>query len=336
MAKTDKKITDIASGQFTFEGKKTFSGGLQVDDQIAAPTPWSSLADSYSNNLALLRYRPTSNFGLAFGYASGTSDAIGLQASQNGAGSRPISINPFGGNVGIGTASPQKTFHVEQAGDNTGIRITHPTRDGIWDIHHSGVNSENLAFLQDDTSSQVTSAIIGRNTHQWYTGGTLRMTINSLGNVGIGNAPVDRFHVHDDGTEYVRLDPVYNRTTGNAANVYVENSGRLFRSTSALKYKKDIEPLHYGLETVLRQKPVFYRSVIEDDLDKKYIGFISDWEEENTPELIVKHDGEVEGFAYERQTAILTKAIQELSSDNDAKQLLIEDLKARIEALENK
>lgn len=44
-------------------------------------------------------------------------------------------------------------------------------------------------------------------------------------------------------TKYITAPGVYNRTTASGANVYVDSSGNLMRSTSSKKYKTNIKPL---------------------------------------------------------------------------------------------
>jgi len=137
----------------------------------------------------------------------------------------------------------------------------------------------------------------------------------------------------DNGTIYTGTlsGSPYNLGTGTPANLVVFSSGGLGRSTSALKYKKDIEDLPYGLDAILGMKPIQYKSKCEIDApDQKFIGFIADWEKQRLPELVTHNEeGEVEDFAYSRLTAVTVKAIQELKAELD-------EAKAKIAALESK
>jgi len=121
-----------------------------------------------------------------------------------------------------------------------------------------------------------------------------------------------------------------NSTTAAGANTVLASFGQLLRSTSALKYKQDIRDLEYI--DLNKFRPVRYKSKCKnDDQSADYIGFIADEVDAiGLKELVSYGDnGEVEGFQYERMTAILCKAIQE-------QQTIINDLKARIETLEAK
>ena len=121
----------------------------------------------------------------------------------------------------------------------------------------------------------------------------------------------------------------YSNTTGNATNLTVLSNGIVRRSTSALKYKQDVRDLESIDITTFR--PVRYKSACEgDDQTIDRIGFIADWEAEAGHEELVSRgaDGEIEGFQYERMTAVLVKAIQELNAKVDAQAAEIAALKA--------
>jgi hypothetical protein len=133
-----------------------------------------------------------------------------------------------------------------------------------------------------------------------------------------------------DGSGYLYSAGVYARTTAGAANIYIGGDNGFYRSTSALKYKKDIRDLESMDINALR--PVRYKSKCEgDDQTKDYLGLIADEAAEAGFEELISRgaDGEVEGFAYERLTVVLLKKLQE-------QQVLITALTTRITALEAK
>ena len=134
---------------------------------------------------------------------------------------------------------------------------------------------------------------------------------------------------------YFRCEPVYAQTSGSAANVFVDSSGYLLRSTSSIKYKKDVVDYDKGLTAVQSLRPVYYKSnrtnADGNEDSHQYAGFIAEeidaagltefvqYGEDNTPESL----------AYGNMVALLTKAIQELKAELDT-------TKARLAALENK
>ncbi len=118
-------------------------------------------------------------------------------------------------------------------------------------------------------------------------------------------------------------------------------SGQLIRDTvtclvSALKFKKDISPLLLGLDTVMKMKPVTYykKDPLGTNDTGRQLGFIADWAEDVVPELVT-HDsnGEIHGFNYEQFTAVLAKAIQDLSHWNDKQDDRLDKLEKEVAEL---
>ena len=127
-------------------------------------------------------------------HSHGATVASSMAFEVNGA-SEAVRISSSG-NVGIGTTNPATKLHVRQSADLDGITLTHATRAGIWKIYHSGTASENIAFVQNNGTSDAVSYVAGRDMHNWYTGGTVRMAITSAGSVGVGtDDPVGKLSV---------------------------------------------------------------------------------------------------------------------------------------------
>jgi hypothetical protein len=118
-------------------------------------------------------------------------------------------------------------------------------------------------------------------------------------------------------------------TTGSAANMYVDSNGTFFRSTSSLKYKKEVRDYDKGLNEVMQLQPKYYKG--KDDGDIQFAGLIAeDVHDLGLTEFVQYADDKTpDALAYPNMITLLTKAIQELKADNDS-------LKARIETLENK
>ena len=104
-----------------------------------------------------------------------------------------------------------------------------------------------------------------------------------------------------------------------------------FTISSDRRLKANIENTKYGLETILKLAPVDY-TLKSNGLAQ--IGFIAQDLKPIVPEAVNGTEGDIEkgetlGITYTTLIPILTKAIQELKKEN-------EDLKKRIDALENK
>jgi len=123
----------------------------------------------------------------------------------------------------------------------------------------------------------------------------------------------------------------YNYTTANAANMVVESSGLVKRSTSSLKYKKNIADATHGLTDVLKLRSVTYEGKAEGDAGKTFGGLIA--EEVHAVGLTefvqYAEDGSPDALAYANMVSLCVKAIQE-------QQVLITSLTTRITALEAK
>ena len=200
------------------------------------------------------------------------------------------------GNVGIGTSSPNQTVEIKNGSDYQ-IRFNNGTTAQSYDIGRS--TSNGLLYFygrQTGFTGYVFSGVDGE-----------RLRIDTNGNITAMG--------------------IYNTTTAGAVNVNVRNDGYLLRSTSALKYKTDIRDL--PSIDINKFRPVVYKSKCEgDDKTKDHFGIIADEvDAAGIKELVAYNaEGEVEGFQYERLTAVLVKAIQE-------QQELIKQLQADVAAL---
>ena len=120
-------------------------------------------------------------------------------------------------------------------------------------------------------------------------------------------------------------------TTGNNANAVLTSEGLLRRSTSSLRYKKDIADATWGLTEVKQLRPITFKSNTTGKFadDKTYGGLIAEEVHDiGLTEFVEYNDSnEPDALHYGNMVALLTKAIQE-------QQELIEDLKSRIEVLE--
>lgn len=126
----------------------------------------------------------------------------------------------------------------------------------------------------------------------------------------------------------------YSNTTAGAANAFVDSLGIIYRSTSSIKYKTQVEDLDptYA-DKLLDFRPVWYRSTCEKDRsDWSYYGFIAEELAAIEPRFVEykqNEDGtlEPEGVQYSRIVVPLVALVQK-------QQQQINDLMARVAALE--
>jgi len=246
---------------------------------------------------------------LGYNTTSGNNTAVGYQALYTHVDSDVNAQNvALGYRAGYLATSYQNTFIGAQAGySTTGLSHT---------------------FVGNGAGSAVTTGskntILGR-----YDGNSGGLDIRTSSNYivlsdGDGNP---RLYYNGSVNGWYSIE-TYNFTTASATNMCVTGAGAIARSTSALKYKKDIRDLESIDINLFR--PVRYKSKCEvDDQTIDRFGIVADEvHEAGITELVTYSEtGEVEGFAYDRMVPVLVKAIQELSAKNDA-------LEARIAALE--
>jgi hypothetical protein len=121
----------------------------------------------------------------------------------------------------------------------------------------------------------------------------------------------------------------YYATSGGGTPATLSTSG-VWTNASDARGKENITDINYGLDVVLALKPRQYD--VKSD-NSHAIGFVAQEVFPIIPELVhstkTQDNEEYYGLDYGSMTAVLVKAIQE-------QQQIINDLKARIETLENK
>jgi hypothetical protein len=127
------------------------------------------------------------------------------------------------------------------------------------------------------------------------------------------------FRVRADGlimTGTNTLSP-YNFTTGTGANMVVDSSGYLYRSTSSLKYKTNVTDYDKGLDIINKIRPVYYNS--KNNGNTLFAGLIAeDIHELGLSEFVqYAEDGSPDALSYSNMVALLIKGIQELKQEID-------------------
>jgi len=176
-------------------------------------------------------------------------------------------------------------------------------------------------FLINNTST-IASTLISKGT-------TSNNTASACHFMNSSDAAL--FFVRNDGyieTGTAASSP-YNLTTGSAANMFVDSAGGLYRSTSSIRYKTDIQNAKHGLAEVLALRSVTYKGI--NDKDKVFGGLIAEEVHDIglTEFVAYNNANEPDALHYGNMVALLTKAIQE-------QQAIITQLTARVAQLESK
>jgi hypothetical protein len=302
-----------------------------------------------SNNIAIglqaLAANTTASDNTAVGHQAAYSNTTGtpinafgkwaLYANTTGANNAAFGFNSLGSNttggsnVGLGTYA---LYSNTTASNNTavGYRAGYSlTTNGFntfvgKDAGYACTGNYNTfigAGLNSGSGDQITSG--SKNTILGpYSGNQGGLDIRTASNYIVLSDGDGNPRLYMDNGGYLYSPPTYANTTASAANAGIASNGSFYRSTSALKYKKDIRNLEEMDIGLLR--PVRYKSKCEgDDQTKDHLGLIADEAAEAGFEELVTRGatGEVEGFQYERLTVVLLKELQVL--------------KAKVAALEN-
>jgi len=323
-----------STGAATFSSSVTAASGLYNGYTSGLP-PTSGSATRGG-----LRLNNASNIALDFGTVAAGQAWLQVSDANNYASNFALLLNPNGGNVGIGTSSPLALLHI-QAAEPT-FRITDATDGGVTFIGStSGYSyirpfSRDFRFMNAAGSSMLTISSGGDVGIGDAGSSATRLTIKSSSATSSTNA-IAIFNSSATTLMYIRSDGAfftgtgssspYNNTSGGSPNLIVTSGGSLERSTSSLKYKKDIINYDKGLKEVLEMRPVYYKGKGENDGDKQYAGLIAEEIHELGLTEFVQYaeDGSPDALAYQNMIALAFKAIQE-------QQAQIEELKALIAA----
>ena len=312
----------------------------RIDNQNASSGAYAALMLSASGN----------SWGIGVGSAAANSNALDFFLDAGGANSLKMRLDSSG-NVGIGVTPSawDSNFKALQigypnfiAGNNGGNRL---------DLGVNAYFSTNYKYAATGSAASFYSQAAG--VHSWSTAPsgtagnaitfTQAMTLDASGNLAIGSAATGTrrlevksagtsnttfaahfrdsadtllFHVRSDGyfnTGQGTLSP-YNNTTASAANMFVDSSGFVYRSTSSLKYKTDVKDSIHGLADVLKLRSVTYKSKNGDDT--VFGGLIA--EEVHaaglTEFVAYAPDKTPDSINYGNMVALLVSAIKELTA----------------------
>ncbi len=147
--------------------------------------------------------------------------------------------------------------------------------------------------------------------------GTIRLLIDSKGNIGVGTAhPSHLIHLN--------------------GGAYCDGTGAWI-SGSSVRWKENIEPLTAGVEMLKQLHPVAYNR--KETPAKKTMGFIAEEVGKVLPTVVDwdrAEPGYAEGYDHLAILAVAVQAIKELTTTNNEQQAQIGEQKAAIEQLEER
>jgi len=339
-------------GNFNLEGAGRYISSKSDDTRYASNVYNDGTNEVYSSTGFATRYRQANGIHSWVTAPSGTAgnaitftQAMTLDAS---------------GNVGIGTASPTEKLHVVGNGLFTGNLNLIPTSGySIMTQQSPNVSHGVTSWLPNNAYSSATIED-GSNGGFSFIGATDAATPSALNFYGImgvttptsnaigfraakkngttiqklGDAENAMLFSNYGGTDLLQFkgngDAAFGKFIGGSiTGLSIDNTGTLVRSQSSYELKKDITPIHYGLNEILLLNPINFNWVNSNKYgDNNENGFIA----EDVLSIIpnsVNTNGESIYMDYSKLIPVLTKAIQE-------QQTLIKTLEQRIINLENK
>lgn len=195
-------------------------------------------------------------------------------------------------------------------------------------------------FSTDGSNAHVVNRNVGSRAdqplQQININGSSVLSIRDYGaGAGVGLVAQSTNNLNIEGAQ-VRSDTVRGQTTSSSANIFIDaGTGQFLRSTSSLKYKRDVEDIDtsYSFNILEQSRPVWFRSSIDTDHpDWGHWGLIAEEVAEYDPRLVhygQLEDGtlEPEGVQYDRIIPHLLVILKQQQSD-------ILELQAKVEQLQ--
>jgi hypothetical protein len=295
--------------------------GSATQNFVDLTTTQSSIggAKTFTSAVTATRFNPTANTATGTGMFAPAANTLGFSTN----GTERIRIISDG-SVGIGPTSPVTNLEISSATVSPGMAFSQNFKN--TSAQRGGFNWYNYLISTVATIvAQAQGDSVGTSLQFFIrpVGGSLlqAMELRESGRLGIGTAsPTEQLHVVGNG----RFTAVTAGTFSN--NLNITSDGTLTTATSDEKFKYNIRPLNYGLETLLQLKPVNFQWIEGEEED---LGFVAQDVAEIIPEAVNTNWNSDLLFRYESLIPILTKAIQEQNA-------LIKALEQRLLILENK
>jgi hypothetical protein len=233
------------------------------------------------------------------------------------------------GNVGIGTSTPSDKINVVTSSVNSGVTVSGST-DPQYYLSSSGGNT--ARFKINDTSSMVQIGSWSNITTGFYTNGSERARIDSVGRFMVGTttasssfitipstAAYDGMNVIGDATGLRGL-LTFRNPNGVVGTITASSSTTTYNTSSDYRLKYDVQPMASGLATISALKPVTYKWKADDGVGE---GFIAHELQEVIPLAVtgekdaVDAEGNIkaQGVDYSKIVVHLVAAIQELKAE---------------------
>lgn len=257
--------------------------------------------------------------------------------------------------IGVNTNSPQGPFHVDGAKDNPGTGLPNPAQQandfivkpngqvGIGTLNpveklevNGNLQINNAAstygsYLRAQSSEGVQMTLQATNTSSSYgrKGVVGTTTADPLQLIYAANPIMymDNAGFYPNGNNNINLG----KTNFAFSNIYVYN----VINPSDIRFKKNIQNLNYGMEDIMKIRPVSYQ-LKEGNDSRLYLGFIAQEIEKIIPELVsnTQDSNGYKAVDYIKLIPVLVKGLQDQEEKIKDQQKQIEALKQKIEGIQ--
>ena len=231
-----------------------------------------------------------------------------------------LTILQQGGNVGIGTDSPN--FKLEVFEDETVASdfITPFSIERGWDSPGGSSTDRITGMVWKDVNTIQAGIYANRTNSGASYGSQLQFYTNSGSSSGTPVTALGTPKMNISSSGAVFMYDIIGFSGTNSDMRYDSASGQVYYLTSSLRYKSDISNLENSLDKINTLRPVRYK----DNYTQEYTtGLIAEEVVETIPEVVFKKEIEgfdepqVEGVNYSDLVPFLIKSIQELKAEVD-------------------
>lgn len=209
-----------------------------------------------------------------------------------------------------------------------GVRIKHNQSGTLYTPIEARYNNTKIATTTTINLNVTSGANMTLKTD--------RLELNNGGDSYYSNAPAG-VTLGMDSTPRIWSMAIYNRTYSSASNMFITSAGTIGRSTSARKYKEDIQVAEEVISKAKRLLSILPSSwydkaeIARGGKAQRYYGFVADdFDLKGLKEVVLYgSSGQVEGLAYDR----LTMYQNAILSDHERE---IQSLKNEVDQLKNK